>query len=223
MRCPYCGGFNQDNVTFCKRCGRSLSASPNVPSTQRPAVPYPPRPAPPNNTQRPSGAPPYPPRPAQRPPAQPVPASQQATRSTHYAPTAPVIPTPVAQPESPVPFPPKTVKQLMALKPSALPFTVLSESVSNKRKQIVRISYPACANWQQVATLCQVLEAVQPEKFETTVIQGMQGSDLSVYAFTNGQLVFDRDVRLGSQILQRYQIETGNGFATDTLRIVLTE
>ncbi|MBA2284806.1 MAG: hypothetical protein H0W02_04940, partial [Ktedonobacteraceae bacterium] len=43
------------------------------------------------------------------------------------------------------------------------------------------------------------------------------------YSFTNGELTFDRDVRLGSQITNRYVIETGNGFESDSVRIVLTE
>ncbi len=51
----------------------------------------------------------------------------------------------------------------------------------------------------------------------------MLEQDTQVYAFTNGQLVFDHGVRLGGLIVNRYQIETGNGFEIDSVRIVLTE
>ena len=61
------------------------------------------------------------------------------------------------------------------------------------------------------------------DRFDTIIIQGVLEQDTQVYAFTNGQLVFDRGVRLGGLIVNRYQIETGNGFETDSVRIVLTE
>jgi hypothetical protein len=36
-------------------------------------------------------------------------------------------------------------------------------------------------------------------------------------------LIYDRAVRLGGQTNNRYQIETGNGFEVDSVRIVLSE
>jgi hypothetical protein len=90
---------------------------------------------------------------------------------------------------------------------------------------VIRIGYPHCTGWQQVATLLKAFKESQSAKCETIVVQGVseQDSSSSVYNFTNGQLVFDRNVRLGSQVLNRYQIETENGFASEALRIVLSE
>ena len=63
----------------------------------------------------------------------------------------------------------------------------------------------------------------QGEGFDTIIIQGVLPQDPGVYSFTNGQLRLDRNVRLGSLVTNRYQIETGNGYESDSLRIVLTE
>ncbi len=47
--------------------------------------------------------------------------------------------------------------------------------------------------------------------------------DIGEYGFTNGQLRYDRNVPLGGQRINRYQIETGTGFEMDSVRIVLSE
>jgi len=87
----------------------------------------------------------------------------------------------------------------------------------------VRIVYPKCVSWQQVATLLKAFKEQQEDRFETVIIQGVLEPDRFAYAFTNGQLVFDRNVRLGDLTTNRYQIETGNGFESDSVRIVLNE
>jgi len=95
--------------------------------------------------------------------------------------------------------------------------------VGDGRKKIVRIVYPKCIGWQQVATLHKAFKEQLEDGFDTIIIQGVFEQDPEVYDFTNGQLVFDRGVRLGGLILNRYQIETGNGLETDSVRIVLTD
>ena len=70
-----------------------------------------------------------------------------------------------------------------------------------------------------VAAICEQQET----RFETIIIQGYLSQSPDAYSFTNGQLTFDRNVRLGSQIQNRYLIETGNGFESDSVRIVLSE
>jgi hypothetical protein len=115
------------------------------------------------------------------------------------------------------------MEQLRMLEQGALPYTLVREDVSNGRKQIIRISYQNCPNWQQVATLFKACKERQSAKYETVIVQGVHEREDNVYNFNNGQLVFDRNVRLGSQELKRYQIETGNGFASDSMRIVLSE
>ena len=67
------------------------------------------------------------------------------------------------------------------------------------------------------------LKEAQETSFETITIQGYLPNDPGLYAFTNGQLIFDRNVLLGSQTMNRYQIETGNGLEIDSVRIVLSE
>jgi hypothetical protein len=115
------------------------------------------------------------------------------------------------------------MEHLQALEQGALPFTVADSTTSGERKKIVRIVYAKCAAWQQVATLLKAFKEQQETRFESIIIQGHLSQDLDVFSFTNGQLAFDRDVRLGSQTMNRYQIETGNGFETDSVRIVLSE
>lgn len=113
---------------------------------------------------------------------------------------------------------------LKALLPGALNYTVTESNVGNGQKKIVRITYPRGAPWQQVATLLKALQEQQQEdRFNSINIQGFHERDSQAYAFTNGELTFDRNVRLGSQITNRYVIETGNGFESDSVRIVLTE
>jgi hypothetical protein len=66
------------------------------------------------------------------------------------------------------------------------------------------------------------LKDQQEDRFDTIIIQGVLEQDTPLYAFTNGQLVFDRNVLLGGNTTKRYQVETGNGFEIDSIRIVLT-
>ncbi len=115
------------------------------------------------------------------------------------------------------------MEQLQALETGALAYSVVDSTVSVGNKKIVRISYPRAAAWQQTATLFKALKEQMEERFDTIIIQGVQSPESSVYAFTNGQLTCDRRVLLGSQKLIRYILETGNGFDSDSVRIVLTE
>ena len=115
------------------------------------------------------------------------------------------------------------MEQLEALEQGALDYNVVSDTASDGRKKIVRITYAWCTPWQQVATLLKACKEHQEERFDTIIVQGVPGQDSNSYSFTNGQLVFDRNVRLGSLITKRYQIETGNGYESDSVRIVLTE
>lgn len=138
-------------------------------------------------------------------------------------PEVPVVPPEPPPPEPPAQFPPRTVEQLQALEPGALAYTVVNSATGDGRKKIVRIVYPKGVAWQQVATLLKALKEQQEERFDTVIIQGALDQDSAIYAFTNGQLVFDRNVRLGGSITNRYQIETGNGFESDSMRMVLTE
>jgi len=140
---------------------------------------------------------------------------------TPFVPPVPVVPDP------PGPFPPRTVAELQTIEQGALPYTIVNDSVDVGRKKIVRVAYVKCAPWQQVATLLkahkeEILRCAQDD-IDTIIIQGVLPQDTGVYSFTNGQLRFDRNVRLGSLTTKRYQIETGNGYESDSLRIVLTE
>ena len=238
MRCPFCGGLNSDKASFCAQCGRDL------PQTQANTRQQPP--------QRPQQQPPYlpqrqPVQPAQYPPQPPMQRPPQ-TQGAAARPTAPQYqpprspqPPPVARPaqmppqprvpqvlppqvvESPEHFPPHTLAHLKALQGEAVPYTLVEEVIADGRKKIVRIAYQNCYPWQQVATLLQAFNEQTLGTFTTIVIQGVSEQDRTAYAFTNGQLQYDRGVRLGSQTLNRYQIETGNGFASDSVRIVLAE
>jgi hypothetical protein len=221
MRCPYCGSFNQDTAAFCRSCGRDLSGPPLRTPANRQAVPQPPRPT--------RSAPPLPQRPPYPAPASSSPVKVQAppTRqrptSTSATPSAPVAPI---EPEPPAPFPPRTVEQLRALEQGALNYTLVSDDENVGRKRVVRVAYAPCAGWQQLATLYKVLNEYkehQTRKFDTVIVQGVTDANDDLYSFNNGQLIFDRGVRLGSEVLNRYQLETGNGFAGDAMRIVLTE
>jgi hypothetical protein len=135
----------------------------------------------------------------------------------------PVVPPEPPPPEPPAQFPPRTVEQLQALEQGAFAYTVVNSTAGDGRKKIVRIAYPKSVAWQQVATLLKAFKEQQEDRFDTIIIQGVLEQDTQAYAFTNGQLVFDRNVRLGSLITNRYQIETGNGFEIDSIRVVLTE
>jgi coenzyme F420-reducing hydrogenase delta subunit len=211
MRCPYCGGFNADQAQFCSRCGRDFV--PQNPSGQ------------PASRQSPPQRPPY-----QRPgpnPAATTPeyASTTRRRRQSVSTQAAITLTPAAPPapEPPAPFPPRNMDQLQELEPGALAYTFVSDEVGVGRKKIVRIVYPRCAVWQQVATLLKAFKEYQTDQFDTIIIQGVVDQDNSVYTYTNGQLWFDRRVRLGSQLINRYQIETGTGLESDAVRIVLAE
>jgi hypothetical protein len=232
MRCPYCGGFNQDNVPFCRSCGRDLNGPPSrIPANKQP-VSQPPRPArpvspPPQRPAYPAPKSPYPVTPVQAPPApKNVPGSYTTRRQTVSTPSAPPTPVAPTEPEPPAPFPPRTVEQLRALEQGALNYTLVSDDENVGRKRIVRVAYPPCAGWQQLATLYKVLHECKEDrtkKFDTVIVQGVTDANVDLYNFNNGQLIFDRGVRLGSEILNRYQLETGNGFAGDAMRLVLTE
>ncbi len=218
MRCPYCGGINSDRTAYCVHCGRDLNPQP--PPNQYP--PYQQRQgAPPPLQGRPTNIP----RTPQQQPQQ-VPATQRR-RAPVMPPQSAPIETPIVPPEPPPPeppaqFPPRTVEQLQAFEQSALAYTVVNSAVGDGRKKIVRVVYPKGVAWQQVATLLKAFKEQQEDRFDTIIIQGVLEQDTQVYAFTNGQLVFDRNVRLGSLITNRYQIETGNGLESDSVRIVLT-
>jgi hypothetical protein len=112
---------------------------------------------------------------------------------------------------------------LLALEPEGLAYTVVEDTVGDGRKKLVRIAYSRCVPWQQVATLLKALQQFKSDKFESIIIQGFSEQDASPYRFTLGQLCFDRNVRLGSQTMNRYMIETGNGYEADAVRIVLSE
>lgn len=226
MRCPYCGGLNSEQASFCAQCGRDL--------------PHPQA----NTRQQPHQPPRQQPQPAQRPiPTQARPAQQpyQSPRTPQQVPAAvPLRQAPIQQPTRtplPVPpplqpqqvldvpanFPPHTMAHLKALKNEAVPFTLLDDAIVDKRKKVVRITYRRCMPWQQVATLLQALSEQDTKVVETVIVLGIVERETSPYEFSNGQLRFDRNVRLGSQTMNRYQIETGNGFESDSLRIVLSE
>ncbi len=226
MRCPYCESVNQTTATFCRSCGRELKRplqppvahkepAQQAPRSTRPDLPPPrrlPYPAPAlsasGRTQVPSVAP----APRQRPPAPSV--------------TPSVTPSvaPVAEP--PAPFPPQTLEQVRVLEQGALDYTLVSDDEQAGRKRIARVAYPPCAGWQQLATLFKALNAYkeqQGRQCTTIIIQGFTDAHNDLYSFNNGQLIFDGGVRLGSDVLNRYQFETGNGFTGDAIRIVLTE
>lgn len=242
MRCPYCGGLNREQSTYCVSCGRALqNVPPQQPAplrTQWPGV-QPPQARPvnvpnqaaqrtyapvPNQQARPSQN--YAPSP-QRPAAQPA---QQQTHTSRRQQGAPiqepafVVAAPPPAPEPPVPFPPHTMEQLRALLSSgAQPYTIVESTIADGRKKIVRIAYANVTGWQQAATLLKALQEQQEEQYNTIIIQGVTPRQQDVYAFTNGQLQFDRAVRLGGSTSNRYVIETDNGFASDSVRFVLNE
>lgn len=224
MRCPHCGGLNPDKNTYCTYCGRDLRAPLRPAAGQYPPVQQP-RPMPPPAPQgHPASTPQAPARPGRTVPQSGTPAPTQARPQAQARPAsevAPAWPAVPPQPDPPGPFPPRTLAELQALEQGALAYTVLGSETGVGRKKIVRIVYPGGAAWQQVATLLKALKEQQDEQFECIIIQGVLDQDTSIYTFTNGQLRFDRDVRLGGSITNRYQIETGTGFESDAMRIVL--
>jgi hypothetical protein len=237
MRCPYCGGLNSDRASYCANCGRDLLAQ--APKQNQPAQPgyrqtppyQQPRPgATPQGRSGPAAPPPQPPytQPSSYTPQTPSmqrPHAPGARQSAPSRPAAMPVPAsePIPPPSAPAPFPPRTAAQLHALASSALAYTLLESKVGDGRKKIVRITYARCAPWQQVATLLKAFKEQQEERFDTVIVQGVLDANADVYNFTNGQLYYDRNVRLGSQTTNRYQIETGNGFESDSVRIVISE
>ena len=232
MRCPYCGGLNSERASFCVQCGRDL---PHTPANTRQQPYQPPRQQPPQAIQRQSYQPaqrPSPPQGAGRSPVQ-----QQPTRVPQQPPvTFPPRQAPVQQPvrvatpdpslsvaEPPAHFPPHTMEHLKGLQNEAVPFTLLDDTIVDRRKKVLRIAYRRCAAWQQVATLLKVFNEQDTRGVETVIVQGIVEREETPYEFSNGQLRFDRNVRLGSQTINRYQIETGTGLENDSLRIVLSE
>ncbi len=237
MRCPYCGR-NSEKANYCTSCGRDLTkpmpgqpAARQQPPYQQPppyqqAPPYqqPPPYEHPSTYQQPPQA--YPASaPRQAPPTQGRPVPPTVPQQQQPPPRARQQPAPVAPPapDAPAPFPPHTMEQLQALETGALAFNVLDTIGGDRRKKIVRITYPKCVAWQQVATLLKAFKEQKETQFETIIIQGYLPQDPGGFNFTNGQLSYDQNVRLGSQTMNRYQIETGNGFEIDSVRIVLSE
>jgi hypothetical protein len=112
---------------------------------------------------------------------------------------------------------------LKTFEQGALPYTGTDETVQHGRRKVVRVTFQRCTSWQQVATLLKALKAYDTPTCDTIIIQGVQTNSTDIYSFTNGQLIFDRNVRLGSLTQNRYQIETENGFSSNSVRIVLSE
>jgi hypothetical protein len=239
MRCPYCGGLNPENSSSCVRCGRGFapqqsarvqaptanqsrsgypppqfqpSTTPNPPRTVYPPVQTPARPvAPP---ARPSV------QPQARPPVQPAkrPLARDQASNWHVEPTVPTADEPPAL------FPPNTIAQLKQLEVGALDYTLIDDEGGYGKKKIVRIAFRRCVPWQQVATLLRAFKEYDDAKFDTVTIQAVHSQEAKeMYEYTNGQLIFDRNVRLGSQTMNRFRIETDNGYSTEALRIVLSE
>lgn len=235
MRCPYCNALNAERAAFCSHCGRDLTKPPQQYSS-RPTQVYSPSPQPTQPTQSSYSQRPYP---QPTPPVQPQSARPTQTRPATLPPTSPTqtthttttthatqtarVPEPVKSPEPPSQFPPRTLEQLQALESGAIPYTFIDEAIGNGRKRIVRISYRACSPWQQVATLLKAFKEQPSDKYETTIVQGIIINTALPYTFNNGQFTFDRNVRLGSQLINRYVIETGTGLESDSLRIVLQD
>jgi hypothetical protein len=100
-------------------------------------------------------------------------------------------------------------------------YTVIESQESTGKKKILRITYPRCAPWQQAATLLKAFKEQQEEQCTIIIIQGNLPNQQESYGYTNGQLEFARRVYLGARIINRYIVETGNGFSSDSTRFVL--
>lgn len=219
MRCRHCGRPNPDQASFCVHCGRELAPAAHYPPYTPPTYPPVQLPPPPGASVGRRGG--------QNVAAPPNPQNSSASRKGRKRGVQPVVEVQeVAAPievEAPAPFPPKTLEQLKLLTQGALDYTKVSEGIANGKRKTVRISFRTCAPWQQVATLLKALNAEQSTMLETIIVQGLMGNDVDSYGYNNGQLQFDRNVRLGSQMLNRYVIETGTGFESSSIRIVLAE
>jgi hypothetical protein len=231
MRCPYCGGLNQERAAFCTNCGRDLTHPPRLQTAQPPHSGSQAQERPGSGSAQTAnrgsgthgqsagrGGPPA--RPAQSPPA---PAGRSQQKGSGSAPQN-VIPAAPPAPEPPAPFPPHTLEQFhQLLAAGAQPYTVVESLMGDGRRKQVRIAYSRCTGWQQAATLLKALKDQQDEKCDAITVQGVLPQQSDVYAFTNGQLLFERDVRLGGQTGNRYVVETENGFASTATRFVLNE
>lgn len=234
MRCPYCGGLNQERAAFCVSCGRDLTRPPRQQTAYppvhpgsapqgRPAyVPNQPAYRAPNPSV-PQGYAPAPPRSVDQP-VQPQQMSTSRRSQVSRAPAQPLAPQVPSAPEPPASFPPRTLEQFHQLLASgAQQYTVVESLIGDGKRKLVRIAYPRCVGWQQAATLLKALKEQQDEKCNAIIIQGVLPQQPNVYAFTNGQLQFERNVRLGGQVGNRYVVETDNGFTSDSTRFVLNE
>ncbi|MGH2509265.1 MAG: hypothetical protein ACRDHZ_17935 [Ktedonobacteraceae bacterium] len=234
MRCPYCGGLNRDQSTYCVNCGRTMQGAPPQYQQQPQGAPQ----AKWSGTQpqaRPVSAPPPPARPQQNytpaqqrpsrqpvpPPQAPVPVAAPANRRNPPAATA-QVPVQAPIPPAPAPFPPQTSEQFEALLATGAQQYTVTESVKGDgKKKYVRIVYADCTHWQQAATLLKALREQFADQFETIIIQGFTIQQPNTATFNQGQLQFDRHVYLGSRVSQRYIVETSDGFKNDSVRFVL--
>ncbi len=222
MRCPYCGVSNGDQARYCVHCGRDMTTALHSPGSTGTGMRQPPQ-QPQQPTQRypappPSSVPTQPPYQSGRP-GQPQPPAP----NVRVRPQAASVPVAAPEPAPPVAFPPKTVEQLRGLEQGALTYTVVNTTTNAEWKKTVRVVFSRCAPWQQVATLLKVLKEQMDTNHETIVVQGVQPQEPDVYGFTNGQITFDRHARLGSEVMTRYLLGTNDGFAGDSVRVVLTE
>jgi len=102
-------------------------------------------------------------------------------------------------------------------------YTVIASDIGNGKRKVIRITYPACTHWQQAATLFKALKEQQDPQCNVIIIQGILSQRSETYDFNNGQLQFERDVRLGAQVSNRYMVETANGYEFGAVRFVLNE
>jgi hypothetical protein len=237
MRCPYCGGLNPDDSKYCIRCGRNFAPQQSTsflatPTNQSQSG----NPPPPRTVYPPTQNPQYRPQPQPQTQARPVAPQARPTVATKPSPrpgrpaprvqesnwhVEPIVPS---ADEPPALFPPKTIAQLQALEVGALEYTLINDEGGYGKKKIVRIAFRRCVPWQQVATLLRAFKEYNEPKWDTVVIQAIHSQEArEIYEYTNGQLIFDRNVRLGSQTMNRFRIETDNGYSTQALRIVLSE
>jgi hypothetical protein len=232
QRLGYPSNQPQQRPTYPSNQPQQRPTYPSNQPQQRPT--YPPnqpqqRPAYPSN--QPQQRPAYPPvqsstlRPATTPaPSRPNVATTRTGPARVAQPTPPLVePVHATEPVPSVPFPPKTIKQLQALGKDGLEYKEISQEETFGKKKLVYIQFRQCTGWQQVATLLKALAAYDNTKYNTVIIQGVYNQESSTHEYTNGQLIFDRNVRLGSQLQNRYQIETDNGYSTGAQRIVLSE
>ncbi len=220
MRCPYCGGINQDDSTFCVNCGRDMRV-PVSPRTPNGSVPG--RPGRVSNQPVQGGRSAVPPLPGPPPIPPRVVSPPPVITNRYQGGVSPVQVVEVVYPEPPGPFPPSTMVQFEKLLSGAQEYKFVENELGDGRKKIVTITYQRCAHWQQAATLFKALREYQDKKFDVIVIRGIEPSQQNAYGFTNGQLEFDRNVHLGGKISNRYIVETDNGFTSGAVRFVLNE